>query len=126
MRREEGAAAWKEKMGHDVTACRNNEDMYDKKLVDAVFISTADFQHALRTLRRVPPRALRMSDKSQSPDWLLPLPSSSNAANLLQPLFVIFITNSPLTILSLLHKLHRFRFAISGDVYIVSAGQQIV
>ncbi|MBS1564885.1 MAG: Gfo/Idh/MocA family oxidoreductase, partial [Bacteroidetes bacterium] len=46
MRREEGSAAWKEKMGHDVVACRNNEEMYDKKLVDAVFVSTADFQHA--------------------------------------------------------------------------------
>src|SRR5213083_2641029 len=35
-RREEGAATWKEKMGHDVVACRNNEELYDKKLVDAV------------------------------------------------------------------------------------------
>src|ERR1700688_2465771 len=34
-RREEGSALWKEKMQHDVTACRNNEEMYDKKLVDA-------------------------------------------------------------------------------------------
>ncbi|MDB5204961.1 MAG: Gfo/Idh/MocA family oxidoreductase [Flavisolibacter sp.] len=49
-RREEGAAAWKEKMGHDVVACRNNEELYDKKLADAVFISTADFQHALHTV----------------------------------------------------------------------------
>lgn len=49
-RRDEGVAAWKEKMGHDITACRNNEEMYDKKLVDAVFISTADFQHALHTV----------------------------------------------------------------------------
>ena len=30
MRREEGAAVWKEKMGHDIVACRNNEEMYDK------------------------------------------------------------------------------------------------
>ncbi len=52
-RREEGAAAWKEKMGHDVTACRNNEEMYDKKLVDAVFISTADFQHAMHAKEAV-------------------------------------------------------------------------
>lgn len=49
-RREEGAAAWKEKMQHDIVACRNNEELYDKKLVDAVFISTADFQHALHTI----------------------------------------------------------------------------
>ena len=52
-RREEGAAIWKEKMGHDITICRNNEEMYDKKLVDAVFISTADFQHALHTIEAV-------------------------------------------------------------------------
>lgn len=52
-RREEGAAAWKTNMGHDVTACRNNEEMYDKKLVDAVFISTADFQHALHAIEAV-------------------------------------------------------------------------
>jgi predicted dehydrogenase len=45
-RREEGAAMWKNKMGHDVMACRNNEEMYGKHLIDAVFISTADFQHA--------------------------------------------------------------------------------
>jgi predicted dehydrogenase len=52
-RREEGAAIWKEKMGHDVIACRNNEEMYDKKLVDAVFIGTADFQHALHAIEAV-------------------------------------------------------------------------
>lgn len=52
-RRETGAAFWKEKMGHDVAACRNNEEMYDKKLVDAVFVSTADFQHALHATEAV-------------------------------------------------------------------------
>ncbi len=52
-RREEGAAAWKDKMGHDVFACRNNEEMYDKKIVDAVFIGTADFQHALHAIEAV-------------------------------------------------------------------------
>jgi predicted dehydrogenase len=52
-RREEGVAAWKEKLGHDITGCRNNEEMYSKKLVDAVFISTADFQHALHTVEAV-------------------------------------------------------------------------
>lgn len=52
-RREQGAATWKEKMQHDIVACRNNEEMYDKKLVDAVFISTADFQHALHTIEAV-------------------------------------------------------------------------
>ena len=52
-RRDEGAALWKEKLGHDVAAYRNNEEMYDKKAVDAVFISTADFQHALHTIEAV-------------------------------------------------------------------------
>jgi predicted dehydrogenase len=52
-RREEGVAAWKEKLGHDITGCRNNEEMYGKRLVDAVFISTADFQHALHTVEAV-------------------------------------------------------------------------
>jgi predicted dehydrogenase len=53
LRRDEGAAVWKEKMGHDITACRNNEELYDKKLADAVFISTADFQHAQHTIQAV-------------------------------------------------------------------------
>jgi len=45
-RREEGAATWKAKMNNEVKAYRNNEEMYDSKTVDAVFVSTADFQHA--------------------------------------------------------------------------------
>ena len=53
LRREEGAALWKDKMQHDVVACRNNEEMYDKKLVDAVFVSTADFQHATHAMEAV-------------------------------------------------------------------------
>ncbi|WP_151087929.1 Gfo/Idh/MocA family protein [Hymenobacter baengnokdamensis] len=52
-RREEGAAIWKEKMQRDVVAYRNNEEMYSKKAVDAVFISTADFQHALHAIEAV-------------------------------------------------------------------------
>ncbi len=52
-RREEGSAIWKGKMGHDVTAYRNNEEMYDKKAVDAVFVSTADFQHAMHATEAV-------------------------------------------------------------------------
>ncbi|ALW85272.1 oxidoreductase [Hymenobacter sedentarius] len=52
-RRDEGASIWKEKMGHDVAAYRNNEEMYDKKGIDAVFVSTADFQHALHAIEAV-------------------------------------------------------------------------
>src|SRR5476651_262554 len=53
IRREEGVAAWKAKMQHDIVGCRNNEKMYDKKLVDAVFVSTADFQHSHHAIEAV-------------------------------------------------------------------------
>lgn len=33
--------------------CRNNEELYNKKIVDAVVISTADFQHALHCVEAV-------------------------------------------------------------------------
>ena len=52
-RREEGVAQWKQKMQHDIIGCRNNEELYDKKLADAVFISTADFQHARHAIQAV-------------------------------------------------------------------------
>jgi predicted dehydrogenase len=47
LRREEGQAFLKDKMGHDIKACRNNDELYSTKDIDAVFLSTADFQHAL-------------------------------------------------------------------------------
>ncbi|HPG09200.1 MAG TPA: Gfo/Idh/MocA family oxidoreductase [Saprospiraceae bacterium] len=46
-RREEGAAFLKEKFGNDITLHPNNESLYEANAVDAVIISTADFQHAL-------------------------------------------------------------------------------
>jgi predicted dehydrogenase len=49
-RREEGSAELKAKLGHDVKACVNNEELYTLKNLDAVIISTADFQHALHTI----------------------------------------------------------------------------
>jgi predicted dehydrogenase len=52
-RREEGAALWKEKLGHSVAAYRNNDEMYASKSVDAVFVGTADFQHALHAIEAV-------------------------------------------------------------------------
>jgi len=52
-RREEGAGIWSEKMGHKVKPFRNNEELYDSKTVDAVFISTADFQHARHAIEAV-------------------------------------------------------------------------
>ncbi len=47
LRRDEGQNFLKEKMGHDIIACRNNDELYSKKDIDGVFLSTADFQHAL-------------------------------------------------------------------------------
>lgn len=47
VRREAGQAFLKEKTGWDIASCRNNEELYDRKDIDAVIISTADFQHAL-------------------------------------------------------------------------------
>jgi len=46
VRREEGVAYLKQKLGHDIRGAVNNEALYDAKDIDAVFISTADFQHA--------------------------------------------------------------------------------
>jgi predicted dehydrogenase len=47
VRREEGKAFIKEKTGWDVSLCANNDELYSRKDIDAVIISTADFQHAL-------------------------------------------------------------------------------
>ncbi len=52
-RREEGQAFLKEKFGHDIKACMNNDELYKTKDMDAVIISTADFQHALHTIEAV-------------------------------------------------------------------------
>ena len=52
-RREDGQAYLKKQLGHDITACVNNEALYDLKNIDAVIISTADFQHALHTVEAV-------------------------------------------------------------------------
>ena len=51
--REEGQAILKQKFGHDIKACRNNDELYGTKDIDAVIISTADFQHALHTIEAV-------------------------------------------------------------------------
>jgi len=47
LRREEGKALIKEKTGWDISLCTNNDELYSRKDIDAVIISTADFQHAL-------------------------------------------------------------------------------
>src|SRR6218665_96843 len=53
LRREEGKSFLKEKLKHDVQACANNEELYHLKNIDAVIISTADFQHALHASEAV-------------------------------------------------------------------------
>ena len=52
-RREEGQAALKQKFGRDITTYVNNDELYSSKNIDAVIISTADFQHALHTVEAV-------------------------------------------------------------------------
>ncbi len=47
LRREEGKGKLTEKMGHKIRTYVNNDQLYKDKDVDAVIISTADFQHAL-------------------------------------------------------------------------------
>lgn len=49
-RREEGAIFLEEKLGHKVSKYQNNDRLYEDKDIDAVIISTADFQHALHTV----------------------------------------------------------------------------
>ena len=46
-RREEGTTALSKLTGHEIAKARNNEELYDRKDVDAVIVATADFQHAL-------------------------------------------------------------------------------
>ena len=38
---------------HEIAATRNNDELYDRKDVDAVIIATADFQHALHGVEAV-------------------------------------------------------------------------
>lgn len=52
-RRDEGKAFLDKQLGSNVKLFRNNEEMYDAKMVDAVFMSTADFQHAIHTIEAV-------------------------------------------------------------------------
>ncbi|MEY4383856.1 MAG: hypothetical protein RI995_1398 [Bacteroidota bacterium] len=52
-RREEGKAFLEKELGGNITTYRNNDELYAAKGIDAVFISTADFQHALHTIEAV-------------------------------------------------------------------------
>ena len=53
LRREEGKAQMQELLGNEIKACANNDELYSMKGLDAVIISTADFQHALHTVEAV-------------------------------------------------------------------------
>lgn len=53
LRREEGKVALQKRTGNDIVAFRNNDELYQMKNLDAVIISTADFQHALHTIEAV-------------------------------------------------------------------------
>ncbi len=52
-RRNEGVAFLKERGGFDAKPMRNNEELYESGLTDAVIISTADFQHAQHAVEAV-------------------------------------------------------------------------
>lgn len=52
-RRDLGLAHLKEKFGHEVKSCRNNDELLAMKDLDAVIISTADFQHAVHAIAAV-------------------------------------------------------------------------
>lgn len=52
-RRDQGAEYIKSKIGHDITACRNNDELYNLKDLDAVIIGTPDFSHALHAIEAV-------------------------------------------------------------------------
>lgn len=53
LRREQGVTHIGQAVGHDVKGYVNNDALYDSKSVDAVIISTADFQHALHAIEAV-------------------------------------------------------------------------
>jgi predicted dehydrogenase len=54
VRREEGKAKLEEKLGHGIELYRSDDELYEKaKDVDAVIISTADFQHAMHTVHAI-------------------------------------------------------------------------
>src|SRR5262245_12236038 len=52
-RRDEGAETLARLTGHEIARARNNDELYDRKDVDAVIIATADFQHALHGVEAV-------------------------------------------------------------------------
>ena len=52
-RREEGKAFIDKQLGTDIKVYRNNDELYAAKAADAVFISTADFQHSIHAIEAI-------------------------------------------------------------------------
>ena len=52
-RREEAKEYFKKNYNQDVKLFRNNDELYDSKMCDAVIIATADFQHATHLAQSV-------------------------------------------------------------------------
>ncbi|MEX1137530.1 MAG: Gfo/Idh/MocA family oxidoreductase [Balneolales bacterium] len=52
-RRDEAVAYMKDEYDVSIEKARNNEELYERGDIDAVIISTADFQHALHTVEAV-------------------------------------------------------------------------
>ncbi len=52
-RREQAVEYFQKKYGKKITVYRNNEELYEKADVDAVIISTADFQHAFHCVEAI-------------------------------------------------------------------------
>jgi predicted dehydrogenase len=52
-RRDQAAAHLEKATGRRPVLCRNNDELYDRKDVDAVIVATADFQHALHGVEAV-------------------------------------------------------------------------
>lgn len=53
VRRDEAKAHFSKDFGIDVPTYRNNEELYEKANLDAVIISTADFQHATHAIEAI-------------------------------------------------------------------------
>jgi len=52
-RRDDGVNLIQDTTGHAVAICHNNDELYDRKDIDAVIIATADFQHAQHGIEAV-------------------------------------------------------------------------
>ena len=52
-RRRDEAQAFMQEFGKKIATSRNNEELYDTQALDAVIVSTADFQHALHCAEAV-------------------------------------------------------------------------